>query len=48
MSLTAADTMTESVLTARPDDAVAAIARLLNEHDIGAFAGGPEAAVEPP
>ncbi|PPQ26547.1 CBS domain-containing protein [Rhodopila globiformis] len=36
MSLTAADIMTKSVLTAKPDDTVAAVARLLSEHDISA------------
>jgi CBS domain-containing protein len=36
MSLTAADIMTKTVLTAKPDDTVAAVARLLSEHDISA------------
>jgi CBS domain-containing protein len=36
MSLTAADIMTKSVLTAKPDDTVATVARLLSERDISA------------
>lgn len=36
MSLTAADIMTKPVLTAKPDDTVATVARLLSEHDISA------------
>ncbi|MFL5256416.1 MAG: CBS domain-containing protein [Rhodopila sp.] len=36
MSLTAADIMTKTVLTAKPDDTVAAVAKLLSEHDISA------------
>jgi CBS-domain-containing membrane protein len=37
MSLTAADIMTKDVVTARPDDAVAIIARLLCDHEISAL-----------
>jgi CBS domain-containing protein len=36
MSLTAADIMTRTVLSAKPDDTVAAVAKLLSEHDISA------------
>ncbi len=36
MSLTAADIMTTNVRTAKPDDTVAKVARLLSDHDISA------------
>jgi CBS domain-containing protein len=36
MTLTAADIMTRNVITARPDDSVAKIARLLSDHEISA------------
>jgi CBS domain-containing protein len=36
MSLTAADIMTRTVLTAAPDDTVAKVARLLSDHKISA------------
>jgi CBS domain-containing protein len=37
MTLTAADIMTRKVITARPDDTVARIARLLSDHEISAL-----------
>src|SRR3954467_15972417 len=37
MSLTASDIMTKTVLTAKPDDTVASVARLLSDHDISAL-----------
>jgi CBS domain-containing protein len=37
MTLTAADIMTTKVVTARPDDAVAKVARLLGDHEISAL-----------
>lgn len=36
MSLTAADIMTRNVVTARPEDSVAEVAKLLTDHDISA------------